>query len=250
MNAFITGMGWLTAAGVGRGRGMGPFSVPEGNVMVPSRKDVFRNRDERFGRMDPFSKVGLAAIAMALKDAGMYGVQGKDRIAGITASTQRGCLGTDVDFFRTVLADDGQWPSPHLFTYTLASCFLGEAALRFGLTGPSYILHDERTFSLAGVRAALLELTDKDAHLMIAGACDLPLPRELFSDLDEYCPGPAGAAFIVVDSNPGPESEVYVPIHEKSGSIFVNETQVGSLDELIIKSQLPENRLLITEKLE
>lgn len=251
MNAFITGIGWLTAAGSGRGRGMGRFfSAPEGNVMVPSRKDVFRNRDERFGRMDPFSKVGLAAIAMALEDAGIAGDPWRNRTVGITASTQRGCLGTDVNFFQTVLADDGQWPSPHLFTYTLASCFLGEAALRFGLTGPSYILYEEKTFSLAGVRAALLELTDKDAHVMIAGACDLPLPRELLSDLDEYCPGPAGAAFIVVESTPGPESEVYAPIHEKSGAIFVNEAQVRSLDELIIRSQLSDNRLLITDKLE
>ncbi|MFN2266751.1 MAG: beta-ketoacyl synthase N-terminal-like domain-containing protein, partial [Desulfonatronovibrio sp.] len=102
MKAFITGMGWITASGFGRG--MKPFSAPEGDVKVPSRKEVFKDRDDRFGRMDPFSKVGLAAIAMALEDAGIAGDPEQNRTAGITASTQRGCIGTDVDFFHTVLA--------------------------------------------------------------------------------------------------------------------------------------------------
>ncbi|MFN2269053.1 MAG: beta-ketoacyl synthase N-terminal-like domain-containing protein, partial [Desulfonatronovibrio sp.] len=206
-------------------------------VKVPSRKEVFKDRDDRFGRMDPFSKVGLAAIAMALEDAGIAGDLEQNRTAGITASTQRGCIGTDVDFFHTVLADNGQWPSPHLFTYTLANCFLGEAALRFNLTGPSYILHEENTFSLAGVRAALVELADKDADLMIAGACDLSLPHKLLSDFDGRCPGPAGAAFIVLSPARRTGSDGHALVQEKAGDIFVDGEAVSSLTELICRGQ-------------
>ncbi len=239
MKACITGMGWLTATGMGKGAES--FSAPEGEIMVPSRKDVFKHRDDRFGRMDHFSKVGLAAIVLALEDAGLAGSFGPKRTTGITASTQRGCLCTDVAFLQTVLADDGRWPSPHLFTYTLPSCFLGEASLRFGLTGPSYILHEESTFSLAGVRAALLELADKDADIMIAGACDLPLPPGLSSELDKHCPGPAGAAFIVLESSPGPQAVVYSTVEEKAGVILANQEPVASLEELIVRSQKSEH---------
>ncbi len=240
MQFGITGLGWLTATG--RGRGTESFSAPEGDIMIPARKDVFKDRDERFGRMDPFSKVGLAAIALAVDDAGLAGYSGQDRITGITASTQRGCLCTDIDFFHTVLADDGKWPSPHLFTYTLPSCVLGEAALRFGLTGPSYILHEQETFSLAGIRSALWELTARDAQIMIAGACDLPLPLDSFPALEKYCPGSPGAAFIVLESSPEPEARVYATIQEKSDLIFVDGEQVDSLLELIVTAQRSGNR--------
>lgn len=233
MQAYVTGMGWITAIGMGRGRETDHFSAPDGVVPIPSRRQVFQTPDDRFGRMDAFSKIGIAAIALALEDAALADFTEK-RPIGIVASTQRGCLSTDMAYFNTVLADQGQWPSPHLFTYTLPSCFLGEAALRFGLTGPAYILHEPRTFSLAGIRAALRDLSDGEAGIMIAGACDLPWPGELAPMPDQHGDGAPGAAFIVLERYPRHESEPYSMLQGDSEEIFVGNYPMHSLDELIV----------------
>ena len=60
--------------------------------------------------------------------------QQKRRVA-ILAETYSGCLETDCDYFTTVIPEQGALASPQLFAYTLSNTFLGEAALRFGLTG-------------------------------------------------------------------------------------------------------------------
>lgn len=234
MQAYLTGMGWLTAAGVGRGRGAESFSAPGGLVQIPSRRQIFQSPDDRFGRLDDFSKVGLAALAAALRDAGLETFANK-RPVGIAASTQRGCLVTDLDFFHTVLADQGKWPSPHLFTYTLPSCFLGEAALRFGLTGPTYILHERQTFSLAGVRAALLELADGEADIMLAGACDVPWPDGP-SPVPGRSEGAPGAAFVVLERSLRAESEPYATIQAHADNLLMDHHPLAGLDEMIMRA--------------
>ena len=230
MKIFVTGMGWLTAAGMGRGNDS--FAAPPGLVRVPTGRELFHSPDARFGRMDKFSKTGVAAVSMALQDAGSaMGLEGLE--AGIIASTRFGCIETDADFFRTVIAGAGKWASPQLFTYTLPSCFLGEAALRFGLTGPSYIVYSDACFSLDGVRAALQEMEDSGIGIMAAGACDPPLSEKLERKFDDQSQSPAGAAFIVLESAPGPEARKCSMIEEKSGNIFVNNIRVESLEKLI-----------------
>lgn len=234
MKAYITGIGWLTATGLGRGDD--PFTAPYLEVPVPSGSELFQSPDSRFGRMDRFSKTGVGAIAMALRDAGIAG-NSKVLEAGLTASTRFGCIETDMEFFKTVLSEEGNWPSPHLFAYTLPSCFLGEAALRFGLTGPSYIVHSNNSFSLAGVEAAFREMEDSGIQLMVAGACDPALPPELEHQFEDYCRCFAGVAFVVLNSAPGPGTKRYAVIEEKSGEILVNNERVESLEKLIVRAK-------------
>ena len=78
--------------------------------------------------MDEYSKLGMGAIAYALKDA-MLDEWEEKRAIGIIASTVYGCLGTDFDYYNTVIPQDGLFASPNLFTYTLPNCFLGDAAM-------------------------------------------------------------------------------------------------------------------------
>lgn len=232
MQAFVTGIGWITAPGLGHGRGFDPFASPGRDASVPARRDVFQDPDNRFGRLDDFSRLGLAAMTMALRDAGLETFPEK-RPMGIVAATQRGCLATDMDYYATVLADQGQWPSPHLFTYTLPTCVLGEAALRFGLTGPTYVVHDDHPFSLACIQAALLDLADGEADVMLAGTCDASCPAGIDDATPGFVPVNAGAVFVVLEAVPQPQNAPYVRIQAEPGNLLVNNIPIASLEEMI-----------------
>ena len=106
--------------------------MTSGPIPPVAREDVFPEPNLRFGRLPQYSRVGLAAVAFALRDAGMEQWKTK-RFAGLVASTRAGCLATDIEYYNTVLPEGGGLPSPNLFSCTLPTCFLGEAAIQFGL---------------------------------------------------------------------------------------------------------------------
>ncbi len=46
-----------------------------------------------------------------------------------------------MEYFEQVIANGGNLASPNLFALTLPNIFLGEAAIRFGLTGPGFAVN-------------------------------------------------------------------------------------------------------------
>ncbi len=129
-----------------------------------TRKEVFPEPNQRFGRMSDYAKLGLAAIAFALRDAGTGDLEHK-RPIGVVASTRLGCLATDLEYHQTVLLQGGGLASPNLFAYTLANCFLGDAAIQFGLTRLRH-RHQRSTpeDGLGALRMALEELALGEAR--------------------------------------------------------------------------------------
>jgi len=193
MKARILGLGWVTPAGWGRGGSDAPFGLDGGALPQLTRKDLFADPYPRFGRLDPFSRLGLSAIALALDDAGMTSWQEK-RAIGLVADSRYGCLATDFDYFRALLPEEGGLASPNLFAYTLPNTVLGEAAIRFGLTGPGFVLSRGAGSPFAALEVALELLCDGDAPAVVAGFCELPpLPADGGSE-----PVGAGAAFLAL----------------------------------------------------
>lgn len=186
----------MTVDGPGRGRQEGSFSLSSGILPPVARRDVFPEPYNRFGRLDEFSRLGLAGIALALQDAGLDQWTEKRNI-GMVASTCFGCLRTDLAYYDTVIPDSGALASPNLFAYTLSNCFLGEAAIRFGLTGTGFVINEEDPRRLGGLSMALESLRWGEADLMLAGFCDLEPPAELPSD----CSAPPGVVFLVLGAS-------------------------------------------------
>lgn len=194
MDAVITGIGWVTAAGPGRGKEGREFAVTGGPLPPLTRKAVFAEPNQRFGRQSEYSKVGLAAIAFALRDAGLEQWEAK-RPIGIVAATRLGCLATDSAYFDTVLPASGGLASPNLFAYTLSNCFLSEAAIQFGLTGSTLVVNETEPRGLAPLGMALESLAWGESETMLAGICDLPAPP--FAAAGAPVPG---ALFMVLDN--------------------------------------------------
>lgn len=173
MEAFITGIGWVTAAGLGRGR-EGRFSWGEGELPAISRKDIFADPRPHFGRMDRFSKFGLAGVAMALRDAGVE--SGANQTIGVIASTLRGCNDTDNLYLRTVQEMGAQFASPHLFVFVSGNTFLGEASIAFGLRGPTFLLSEQDLSGRTVLSTAIEMIVTNQSDAMVAGMCDIVPP--------------------------------------------------------------------------
>ncbi len=239
MIASVTGIGWVTAAGTGCGRDHDRFVMADGQLPELTGKMVFGKRNPRFGRMDQYSRLGVAAIAFALRDAGLEEWTVKRHI-GIIVSTVYGCLHTDMDYFETVMPhEEGVMPSPHLFAYTLPSCFLGEAAIRFGLTGESFAVNDPSPRGLAGMRMSLDSIACGEMDKMLCGVCDANCPP-IFAGTEgnNFRPLPAagvtGALFFMIEKDPETNLPPYgeLDLNDK-GDILFNKTETGSLESLV-----------------
>ncbi|MCK5348858.1 MAG: hypothetical protein KAJ25_05685 [Desulfobacula sp.] len=167
MEAFITGIGWVSKKSMGYPNRIQQF---ECNATLPGikGKDILDDPHKPFGRMDVFSKLGFAAIAFAMKDAGIKKDGDKKNISMI-ASTVTGCLETDMSFRETM---SKKLPSPAIFAYTLDSSFLGEASIYFGLTGESFVINEKKTNGLTGLLMALEIIDSGVSDIVLCGMCN------------------------------------------------------------------------------
>ncbi len=227
--SVVTGIGWITSQGPGRGRETRKFSMTAGAIPPVAREDVFPEPNLRFGRLPQYSRVGLAAVAFALRDAGMEHWETK-RSAGIVASTRTGCLATDIEYYDTVLPEGGGLPSPNLFSCTLPTCFLGEAAIQFGLTGPTLVVNDPNEDALSGVRMALESLSWGECATMLAGHIDLPAGPAI----PGIRPPHAGGLFMVLESARTPAVRGYGTLDlSEGGDVRHNGIGIAGLNELV-----------------
>jgi 3-oxoacyl-[acyl-carrier-protein] synthase II len=225
----ITGIGWVTAAGMGRGREQHSFGMPRGLLPEINPADMFKKPYPNFRRMDEYSRLGLTATALALIDADLADWT-RARDIGIIASTFYGCLGTDVDYYKTVIPDRGAQASPALFSYTLANSFLGEAAIRFGLTGINYVITEQRPTGLAVLQTALDHISRGDIEKILAGVCDVGCPQ-IFGESGKV---PPGAVFFVIETSFARKISSYGKLTMNAkGDVIYNASKIKDLTTLV-----------------
>ena len=231
MGAEITGIGWVTAAGMGRGREHRNFAMPRGQLPEINPADMFKKPYPNFRRMDEYSRLGLTATALALIDAGLSEWT-RERDIGIIASTYYGCLGTDVDYYNTVIPDRGAQASPALFSYTLANGFLGEAAIRFGLTGINYVITEQRPTGLAGLQTALEHIARGDVEKILGGDCDVGCPP-IFGEPAKV---PSGAVFFMLETSPTSKRSSYGKLQlNGAGDLLLDGGEIKDLTDIVQK---------------
>ena len=216
---------------MGIGREHQIFAMPHGPLPAIDPSSMFEKPYPNFRRMDAYSRLGLTAIALALKDAGLEKWT-RERDIGIIASTVYGCLGTDVDYYCTVTPEKGAGASPAIFSYTLSNSYLGEAAIRFGLTGTNYVVTEQIPNSLAGLQTALVHIGRGDVETIIGGICDEGCP-EVFKKKSKVAPG---AVFLVLEKFVPNERSIYSRLQLlRSGDILLNGVKINDLSDLVQK---------------
>ncbi|MCD6525916.1 MAG: hypothetical protein J7K75_02855 [Desulfuromonas sp.] len=222
-NARISGFGWVSSSGFGCGHSSDFNGFAAGELPQVQRQDLFDKPDRRFGRMDSFSRLGLAAITLALRDAGLEAWQQKRPVA-LLAETTTGCLQTDCDYYATVLPDQGALASPQLFAYTLSNTFLGEAALRFGLTGNCQVINSCDATALSVIHSALDLLQWQESEAVAVGFCDLT---------DYGALAAPGALFMVVEPTEQ-DAQGLILNRDNDGQLRLNDQPIDELNQLLM----------------
>lgn len=137
MTVSIISAGWITSTGYGTLRSGDEYLFSQGETVYSVAKSAIFTRPVRnFGRLDRLSRITLATVALALKDASIDSSPDNKVSIGIIGSNSNGSLETDGAFFSDYLENGRKLARANLFIYTLPSSPLGEAAIHFGLKGP------------------------------------------------------------------------------------------------------------------
>ncbi len=229
MKLTLAGGAWITAGGMGLlSDGSKPILTP-GEPVLPRGKDLFDPPLARYGRFDRYTRLGCAAVALALRDGGMA-ESGRKRPIGIVSASRTECLETDLAYYRTTFENGGAFASPNLFSYTQPGIVLGECAVYFGLTGPTLCVGQPLAESGLGwlaLETACRFLETGQAEAMLAGWIEAPpVAPEDFPESERQAL-PTGAIFVVLRPEMGsaePPSASARTIHWERGTM---RTMVG-----------------------
>ena len=199
MELWISGGSWITAFGSGTLSEGREVKVSTAEPLLPEAKDLFSEPLQRYGRFDDFTRLGCAAAALALRDASIER-EGRNDTAGMIISSDYEVFKTDMDYYETSIEEGGIYSSPNLFSYTLPVILLGECAIHYNLTGPTFCVGDGGTYGLYALESAAAMIVSGKADRMIAGWLESPPIN--FSDETDNRPL-SGAVFIVLDGKPG-----------------------------------------------
>jgi 3-oxoacyl-[acyl-carrier-protein] synthase II len=230
MEINVIGGGWVTAPSYGRIRGGTKPIMAPGDPLVPPVAEIFMNPPVRHRRFDNYCRIGCAAIALALNDAGMDRAE-SPRPIGIIASTRYGCFETDLAFHATAEEEDGIYASPNLFSYTLPGMAISEAAIHFRLTGPTFTVGDpvgQRGYRAIEIAVDLLSFGA--CRTILAGWLDAGnrLLKHRVADDD----GMRGAVFVVLST--GYEENPFHTIRQEDAALFVESgRRVSSILDLL-----------------
>lgn len=190
--AVITGIGAVTACGIGRqalwqcvseGRsaiGVWPEAEPAGlpvrfaaqvDEFDPSRY-VARNWIRRLDRSAQFA---VAAATLACDDARLAATQGLRDRAGVFDGTSLGSLGLLVTQMRKSLGGESVAHSPMLLVCGMSGNSSGVIAMQFGLRGPAVTVSHGSVSSTTAIGLGLRAIERGDLDLALVGGTEAPL---------------------------------------------------------------------------
>jgi 3-oxoacyl-[acyl-carrier-protein] synthase II len=226
----VIGGGWVTTAGHGRfGDGTRAVLTP-GIPAAPPASAIYAEPPPRYRRFDSYCRIGCAAIALALQDAGMDRAE-VVRPFGIIASTRYGCFETDVAFYETAREESGVYASPGLFSYTLPGIAISEAAIHFRLTGPIFTVSDPiGQQGYQSLRIAVDLLLTGVCRTVLAGWLDAGTKSLKHAAAGDD--GVRGAVFLVLSM--GHAEKTIQTIREKDFELFTESgMKISSISDLV-----------------
>ncbi|MDT8317014.1 MAG: beta-ketoacyl synthase N-terminal-like domain-containing protein [bacterium] len=219
MAIYITGGAWISSAGhgfLGDGKGL---KIDGQEPLIPPSREVFDTPLARYGRFDTFTKLGCTAAALALKNA-KSGEIGKNARVGMIISSLFEIMDTDINYYETTLDEEGALSSPNLFSYTLPVIVLGETAVYFNLTGPTFCVgENDEGRGLNALQSAIAMINSGKADKMLVGWIDSPPPDiepagRLKTD--------RGAIFVILESNIDKPLPSFNKVSYNGGGLLIN----------------------------
>ena len=170
----ITGIGWITQKKYGCI--IRKYNRPYANIKSLysqlREESVLTDNIKNFARFNDVSKITCCAAGLALYDAGMLSpARSKDDVGLIGTSTD-GCLQSNLHYFQDYIENGRTLARGGLFSYTLPSSPMADAAINFGLKGPLiYMAFQQKQVPLL-LQQAKTMIQEKEASVMLAIKAD------------------------------------------------------------------------------
>lgn len=165
----VIGIGWIDGKEYGCIQKNIRESYNDGGV---PKNRIFPFAYKHIGRLDNVSKMTCAAVALAMKDAGMECSPERKHNAGIISTNASGSYEADMRYFRDYLDSGRTLSRGNLFIYTLPSSPSGEAAIYFGLQGPLQYISGRGNVMVMALNTAADMLLNHEATAMLAGVAE------------------------------------------------------------------------------
>ena len=206
----ITGIGPVTAIGHGRDEftaalfegksGIGKLSWRDPSKQKTTMAAEIRNFEIRKyletekTYLDRSSQLALAALSLALRDAGIDPASWQGRKPGLVLGTAFGSLETMTIFFADLLQKGPRLVKPFLFPHAYANTAISLAAIEFGLDGFHLNFSSGMISGACAVLAAYDRIRLGKEEVILAGGYEA-LSTALFLGYEsqkELSPGPGG----------------------------------------------------------
>lgn len=224
MSIHITGIGWVTPSGAGSIKTASSFHMDPGTLPDLPTKPLGPSAR----RMDTLTRLALTAIGHCLSDAGLTESDRPCNI-GLVAATEYACLDTDSRFFGTVMASGGAGASPGLFSYTLPSSFLGDAAIQHRLTGPTYVICDGDLKGIACLEMCLESILWGETGAMLCGIVNPPAPPVLADSK----PLATGALFLMLKDQPPAATSYGILAFDREANVQFKGVRVDDISQIV-----------------
>ncbi len=194
---YLIGAGWVSTSGYGT-FGLKPsFDKKEGGLKFPLLENLLSELPARYGRFDTYTKACFSAAVLVLRDAG-FTERGYKKNVGIVVGSNTGVYENDINFCKTTIENNGLFSSPNLFSYTLPNVALGEIAVYFGFTGPSFCVgNNAENTGMEVLICSLSLLKSSQCNNILAGWVET-------IDKDNL---PFGAAFVFLSNEKLPNTK-------------------------------------------
>ncbi len=149
-------------------------SQPDGGALVEEIPvaAVPADKRARLGRLDRLSRLFFAAAHLAADAAELrIAAEEADRI-GLSFGTGLGCLLTNEEYYRKIVAQGPAAASPRLFAATVSSAAAGEVSIALGIHGPNVTAHAGLAAGLGAVGYGCDLIRMGKADAVLAGGAD------------------------------------------------------------------------------
>lgn len=193
----VTGLGPVSPVAAGRE----PFwrlfrEHVEGQSRVPAA-GAMRADDElldgapRFRHMDTLSRLVLAAVALAIADAGLEPAEDGGGEVGIALGTGYGCLAANVEYLQGIRERGQRFGNPVVFQNTVPNAAAGYASVAHGLRGPTATFSAGLTAGLEALDFAFRQVAEQRVPAMVVVSADQFFPQiaETFGRQGRLSPG-------------------------------------------------------------
>ncbi len=185
----ITGVGIITPIGIGKEAytealrtgvsGANPisqFDVSTYSTRIAAHVKNFQVEDymekKKARRMAQFTRYGLAAAQMAVKDSGLDMTKEDHSRVGVITGTGMGGLDVIEEEHNNLLAKGQRRVSPFLIPMIITNILPGEIAIEHGCTGPNYAVSSACASATHAIGDAVRLMRYGDADVMITGGSE------------------------------------------------------------------------------